>query len=461
MPNPARNPDTVAAAVQQLERRQAPQALEAEAAVLGGVLQHPKALHSIVDLIQAEDFYSPAHQKIFRAFVELYNSSKPVDPVTVHDFLASRGELEAVGGPAYLAELTASVVTSANAAHHARIVRDKSTLRRLIDASGKIITDCYQATDVEQLLDGAEKEIFEISDAKSRSTFVPARRAIQDVFAGLEERARNRSVTTGAPTTYAKFDELTAGMQPSDLIIVAGRPSMGKTAFALNVALRSAVHHGTRAAVFSLEMSTEQLIQRMLCTFGKVDLASMRRGFLNDEDWTRLYDAAQYLQAAPVFIDDTPALSTLELRARCRRLKSEQDIGLVVVDYLQLMRASRNIDSREQEISDISRTLKAIAKELNVPVVALSQLNRKVEERTDKRPMLSDLRESGAIEQDADVICFVYRDEVYNKKEDNPKRGVAEIIVGKQRNGPVGVCELAFLKSYTAFEELSSQGGER
>jgi replicative DNA helicase len=447
--------DHLSQASADLLRKLPPQNLEAEQAVLGGVFQHPKALHSIVDVIQAEDFYSPAHQMIFNAFIELYNSSKPVDPVTVHDFLASREELEAVGGPVYLAELGGSVVTSANALHHAGIVRDKSTLRRLIDASGKIITDCYQATNVEELLDGAEKEIFEISDAKSRSTFRTSADAVKAVFQDLEQRVANRSVVTGVPTTYEKFDEITAGMQPSDLIIVAGRPSMGKTAFALNMSLRSAIHHETRTAVFSLEMSTEQLIQRMLCSFGKVNLANLRRGFLDDEDWTRLYDAAQYLSGAPVFIDDTPALSTLELRARCRRLKSEQDIQLVIVDYLQLMRASQSIDSREQEISDISRTLKAIAKELNVPVIALSQLNRKVEERTNKRPMLSDLRESGAIEQDADVIIFIYRDEVYNKKEDNPKRGIAEIIVGKQRNGPVGEFELAFLNTYTSFENLA------
>lgn len=447
--------DRLSRASADLLRKLPPQHLEAEQAVLGGIFQHPKSFHSIVDLIGPEDFYSPAHQKIFNAFIELYNSSVPIDPVTVHDHLASSGDLAAVGGPAYLVELGGSVVTSANAIFHAGIVRDKSTLRQLIDTAGKIITDCYETSDVDELLDSAEKNIFEISDAKSRSTFCSSADAVKRVFEDLAKRAENRSVVTGVPTTYDRFDEYTAGLQPSDLIIIAARPSMGKTAFALNIALRSAVRYSARTVVFSLEMSTEQLIQRMLCTLGKVNLADMRRGFLDDEDWTKLYDAAQYLSNAPIFIDDTPALSTLELRARCRRLKADQDIQLVIVDYLQLMRASRQIDSREQEISDISRTLKAIAKELNVPVVALSQLNRKVEERTNKRPMLSDLRESGAIEQDADVICFIYRDEVYNKKEDNPKRGMAEIIIGKQRNGPVGSFELAFLNSFTAFENLA------
>ncbi len=466
MPNAARRPsgpppghpadvDAASRASADLLRKLPPQNLEAEQAVLGGVFQHPKSFHTIVDLIGAEDFYSPAHRKIFQAFLDLYNSSTPIDPVTVHDRLASAGDLAAVGGPAYLVELGGSVVTSANAVFHAGIVRDKSTLRRLIDTAGKIITDCYDSTNVDELLDSAEKDIFEISDTKSKSTMTTAAQAVKTAFEAIAARAAQHSACTGVPTTYARLDELTAGLQPSDLIIIAARPSMGKTALALNIALRSAVHHGTRTAVFSLEMSTEQLIQRMLCTFGKVDLANMRRGFLDDEDWTKLYDAAQYLSGAAIFIDDTPSLSTLELRARCRRLKAEHGIQLVIVDYLQLMRASRNIDSREQEISDISRTLKAIAKELNIPVVALSQLNRKVEERSDKRPMLSDLRESGAIEQDADVICFIYRDEVYNKKDDNPKRGVAEIIIGKQRNGPTGVCSLAYLKEFTAFEELN------
>ncbi|WP_027174768.1 replicative DNA helicase [Desulfovibrio aminophilus] len=439
-----------------LLRKVPPQNLEAEQAVLGGVFLKNSLFNSLVDLVGPDDFYSPAHAAIFQCFIDLYNLNRPIDLVTVTDALKQSGELDQVGGPVYLAELADSPVSAANALFHARIVRDKSILRRLIDVSSEIISECYEARDVDALLDASEKQIFEIAEAKAQSPYMASKDLVHKVFDQLEQRYENKSAVTGIPTTYVRFDEMTSGLQNSDLIIVAGRPSMGKTAFALNLALRAAVKSEVPTAVFSLEMSMEQLMTRLLACQGMVELSRLRSGFIEDADWAKLQDAADTLGKAPIFIDDTPALSTLELRARCRRLKAEHKLGLVVIDYLQLMRSSRDIDSREQEISDISRNLKALAKELNIPVIALSQLNRKVEERTNKRPMLSDLRESGAIEQDADVIVFLYRDEFYNKKDDNPKAGVAEIIIGKQRNGPVGEVELAFLKKYTAFENLSA-----
>ena len=436
-------------------RKVPPHNLEAEQAVIGGVFQSQSVFHNLVDILGPDDFYSPAHRAIYQAFIDLYNKSTPIDLITISDHLTQGGEIETIGGPVYLAELADSVVSSANALYHAKIVRDKAVQRSLIDIASGIITESFEAQDVDALLDGAEQRIFQIADKKSTVTFRSSRDLVKGVFEELEKRAGQTNLVTGVPTRFHKFDEMTSGLQPSDLIIVAGRPSMGKTAFALNMAMRAAVDPGVTTAVFSLEMSMEQLMMRMLCCQGRVDLSKLRSGFLDDNDWANLYQAAEQLSNAPIFIDDTPALSTLELRARCRRLKAEHNLGLVMVDYLQLMRSSRNIDSREQEISDISRSLKGLAKELHIPVIALSQLNRKVEERTNKRPMLSDLRESGAIEQDADVIIFIYRDEFYNPSEDNPKKGTAEIIIGKQRNGPVGEVELAYVKQYTLFENLN------
>jgi replicative DNA helicase len=433
-----------------------PQNLEAEQAVLGGIFLNNTIFHTVVDLLRDEDFYSPVHKTIFQSFSDLYRQNVPIDLVTVSEHLKRSGRLDEVGGAVYLATLAEAVASASNALHHAQIVREKSVRRGLIQAASQIITESFgQSKDIDALLDESEQAIFAISEAKSKPVFRSSKELVTKVFEHLEKRVERRELVTGVPTGYTKFDEITAGLQPTDLIIVAGRPSMGKTAFALNMAMRSAIQHQVTTAIFSLEMSQEQLMMRMLCAWGKVDLTHIRSGFLNDEDWNRLYQAADALSRAPIYIDDTPALGTMELRARCRRMKSERNLGLVVVDYLQLMRASRFIDSREQEISDISRTLKAIAKEMHVPVVALSQLNRKVEERTNKRPQLADLRESGAIEQDADLIVFLYRDDVYNKRDDNPKRGVAEIIIGKQRNGPTGMVELTYLDRFTAFENLS------
>lgn len=439
-----------------LLRKVPPHSLEAEQAVLGGIFLKSSVFHSLVDVLAEEDFYYPSHQFIYRAFLELYAKSTPIDLVTVAEFLKNNGELEQVGGASYLGELAQSVISASNASYHAKIVRDKAVQRELIEAGTSIIASCFEGgKEVEAILEESEQAVFKIAERTSGSVFAHSKQLVENVFKDLTARVENKDLVTGVSSGYMKLNEMTGGFQPSDLVIIAARPSMGKTAFALNIAMRAAIMEDTPTAIYSLEMSKEQLMQRMLCAWGKVDLGSLRRGFINDDDWSRLYDAADHLSRAPIFIDDTPSLSTVEIRGRSRRLKMEHDLGLVMVDYLQLMRAGRRIDSREQEISEISRSLKALAKEINVPVLALSQLNRKVEERSDKKPVLSDLRESGAIEQDADVIIFIYRDEVYNKKDDNPKKGTADIIIGKQRNGPTGEVHLAFLGSCTAFEELT------
>ena len=442
-----------------LLRRVPPHSVESEQAVLGGVLMRPQLMHSIVDQLAAEDFYLPAHVTIYNAFLELYRKSAPIDLLSTAEMLKSRSALEEAGGAVYLGDLAQAVVSGANAEYYATIVRDKALQRGLIEACSGIITNCYDASlEVGALLDESEQAVFAISQRTSGRDFTPTRELLDKVFDNLSRLADAKDVITGVTTGYTRLDKLTAGLQASDLVIVAARPSMGKTAFAMCMALHAAVRQNVPVAVFSLEMSKEQLMQRMLAVWGKVDLSKLRRpSMLTDEDWQRLYTAADVVARAPIFIDDTPALTTLELRARARRLKADKGLGMVVVDYLQLMRTSRRTDSRELEISDISRSLKGLAKEMQVPVVALSQLNRKVEERSDKRPMLSDLRESGAIEQDADVIMFVYRDDVYKfvKPAERPPQGVAEIIIGKQRNGPVGVAELMYLSPYTSFEDMA------
>lgn len=446
--------ETLGKVSQDILRKTPPQNLEAEQAVLGGVFLNSAVFSQLTDLVDEDDFYSPAHQKIFASFKELFRKSIPIDLLTVADELHKGGHLDVIGGQPYLAELAGGVISAANAVYHAEIVKEKSVQRRLIRVATDIIGNCFEpGTEVSELLDQSQQSIFQIAQSRGTQPYRASADLVGEVFDKLQERANRGELITGVRTYYTPFDEMTSGLQPTDLIIVAGRPSMGKTAFALNIAMNAAVRDDLPTAIFSLEMGMDQLMMRMLCIHGLVDLKNVRSGFLGDDDWAKLVDAADALSRAPIYIDDTPALSAMELRSRCRRLKMDKGLGLVVVDYLQLMRASRRTDSREQEISDISRNLKALAKELHVPVVALSQLNRKVEERTNKRPMLSDLRESGAIEQDADVICFIYRDEVYN--EDSPKKGIAEIIIGKQRNGPVGAVDLAFIGRSTAFRDLS------
>lgn len=432
-----------------------PHSAEAEQAVLGGVLRRGDAMHNIVDIIAEDDFYLPAHQIIFSAFLDLYNTKMPIDALTVAEHLIGRGQLEDAGGSIYLAELLEAVISAANAEHYAAIVRARSIQRSLINTCSDIIGKSYGAADVEELLDESEQNILSLSERSGEKTFTDANVLVNKLLDDFAERMNQPDLITGVTTGYHHLDELTAGLQSSDLIILAARPSVGKTAFALNMALRAALHQNVPVAIFSLEMSKEQLMTRLISIHAKVELARLRRGQLNDEDWAALHTRLDTLRYAPIYIDDSSALSTLELRARVRRLHSQKDIKFVVIDYLQLMRSSRWQESREQEISDISRNLKALAKELNIPVLALAQLNRKVEERGDKRPVLSDLRESGAIEQDADVIMFLYRDAVYNKRDDNPRKNVAEVIIGKQRNGPTGVAELAYVSEYTAFEELA------
>ncbi len=447
-------------------RRVPPQSLEAEESVLGGILLDNAALDRVVELVHVDDFYRGAHKKLFRAMLDLCERSEPVDLITLSEALRARGELADVGGASYLAALVERVPTAANIVYYARIVRERSTLRTLITASTEIATRGYEAAgDVAELLDRAEQLIFGITERQVRLSFSK----IADVLVGslktIERAYESKQAVTGVPTGFTDLDTLTAGLQPSDLIIVAGRPSMGKTSFVLGMAENAALRADIGVALFSLEMSKEQLAMRMLCSEARVDLARVRTGHLSEREFPKLAMAAGRLADAPIYIDDTPALSVLELRAKARRLKRDPvaKLGLVVVDYIQLMRSSEGKDNREQEISEISRSLKALAKELNVPVVALSQLNRQVESRNPPIPRLADLRESGAIEQDADVICFLYREEYYNDGTD--KRGVAEVIVAKQRNGPIGNIELTFLKEFTRFEnrevspEEATQGG--
>jgi replicative DNA helicase len=439
-----------------LAQRLPPQSLEAEVSVLGGVLLDNEALNRVLEVMKEGDFYRESHRKIFSAILHLYEQSEPVDLITLAEALKNRDALEEVGGIEYLNSLVNSVPTAANIAYYAKIVKEKSILRKLINRSTEIINQVYTVSgEVDDFLDQAERSIFEIGEDRVRPSFYPLKDIIKSSFKTIERLYEKRQLITGVPTGFTRLDELTSGLQPSDLIIVAGRPSMGKTALALNISQHAAIESGIPSAIFSLEMAKEQLALRMLCSEAKVDAHRLRSGFLSESDWPRLTRAAGSLSEAALFIDDSPGISALEMRAKSRRLKAEHNIGLIVVDYLQLMRGRADSDTREQEISDISRSLKSLAKELNLPVIALSQLNRRVEERGDKRPQLADLRESGAIEQDADLIIFLYRDEVYNKSEDNPNKGKAEIIIGKQRNGPTDKFELAFLDKYTCFENLT------
>ena len=433
-----------------------PQNLDAEQSVLGGILLDNLALNTVLESLDQSDFYSDAHRKIFAAIIELSNRNEPCDLITLSNIIKDQKRMEQVGGTAYLASLVDNVASSANIAYYAKIIKEKSILRRLIGSATEILNKSYDASvDVDRILDEAEHAIFEISENKIRPSFYPIRDIIKDSFKTIERLYAKKELITGVATGFDKLDDLTSGLQNSDLIIIAGRPSMGKTAFALNIAQYAALEMGVPVAIFSLEMAREQLATRMLASEARVDSQRLRKGFLGETDWPKLTTAAGRLSDAPIYIDDTPAITVIEMKAKSRRLKAEAGLGLIVLDYLQLMRGSVYKDSREQEISEISRSLKALAKELSLPVIALSQLNRKVEDRTNRRPQMADLRESGAIEQDADVIAFIYRDEVYNRSEDNPEKGIAEIIIGKQRNGPTGIVKLAFQEKYTRFENLA------
>lgn len=432
-----------------------PQSIEAEESLLSAILLDNDTLIDIVDILVPEDFYKPAHQKIYAAISELFARNEPADLVTLTNALRNDKKLDDIGGAVYLARLMDEAPLAVNPGHYARIIHDKASLRRLIHKSSEIARRCYENQgDVEEVINFAETSIFEISEDKVKPAFYPLSRIIETNIDELEERQGNKSLLTGVTTGYTELNEMTAGLQGSDLILLAARPSMGKTAFALNIARNAAVDGNVPVAVFSLEMSKEQLSMRLLCAEARVDSSRLRSGFFS-QDWNKLTEAASVLSQAPIYIDDSPSLSSMDVRAKSRRLKMDKGLGLVIIDYVQLMKSRIRSERRDLEISEISRSLKGLAKELNVPVVALSQLNRKLEERADKRPMLSDLRESGALEQDADVVAFIYRDEVYNKEENNPNINTAEIIIAKQRNGPVGTARLAFLKTFTRFENLA------
>ncbi|MFP4476251.1 MAG: replicative DNA helicase [Desulfatibacillaceae bacterium] len=431
-----------------------PQNSEAEQSLLTAVLVDPKTITNVADVVDPDDFYVPAHRMIFAAMRKLFDRNEPTDLVAVTNELKNQKQLEDVGGMDYMLRLMDSVAMAVNPPYYAKIIKEKATLRRLIDASRKIIRECHESReDVREVVDYAENEIFAVAENRGSEAFTPLEGLITESFRALEQRARNKALVTGVPTGFKRLDTLTSGLQPADLVILAARPSMGKTALALNMA-RNAAEQGVPVAVFSLEMSKQQLAMRMLCSEARVDSQRVRGGFLGKDDNTRLSDAGNRLFSLPIYIDDAPDLSALDVRAKVRRLSREFGAGLVIIDYLQLMKGRADVERRDLEISEISRSLKGLAKEANVPVVALSQLNRNLEQRQDKHPQLADLRESGALEQDADVIIFIYRDEVYNKDENNPKKGTAEVTIAKQRNGPTGIVTLAFLGEYTRFEDL-------
>jgi replicative DNA helicase len=453
------------ASIEENLRKIPPQNLEAEEFVLGGILLDNDAVNRAVEVgLRADDFYKEAHRKIFGAMLELGEHGSAVDAVTLAEALRKQGQLQGVGGASFIAELTDRVPSAANVAHHAKIVKEKAILRGMISVSTEIATQAYEGrTDVEQFLDQAEGKIFQIAEQKFKPSFYKVKDLLVQSLKHVERLYERKELITGVPTGFHDLDRLTAGLQRSDLVIVAGRPGMGKTALALNIATYAALQANIAVAIFSLEMSKEQLVLRMLCSEALINYASVRSGHLREQEFTKLTKAAGRLWEAQVFIDDTAGLSVLELRAKARRLMRETNgaLGLIVVDYLQLMRGSGRTDSREQEISEISRSLKGLAKEMSVPIVALSQLNRQVEGRADRRPLMADLRESGAIEQDADVIMFVYREAVYNRELANtPEENDAEIIVAKQRNGPTDTVRVVFRKEFMRFEDHALPGDE-
>lgn len=427
-----------------------PNSIEAEQSVLGAMLLDKEAISTVTELISGDDFYREAHKEIFEAIVEIYDKGEPVDLITLTEKLKARDTLDAVGGITYLTNLMDAVPTTHNARYYAKIIEEKSLLRKLIKSSSEIISKSYQASeDVSEIIDEAEKSIFNISLNRSTQGFTHIKNILSVNFDKIEEMYLNKGKITGVPTGFTDLDNKLSGLQKSDLILVAARPSMGKSSFMMNIVQHAAVREKITTAIFSLEMSKEQLTQRLLCAEALIDAHRLRTGDISEEEWVKLARAMGPLSEAPIFIDDTPAITITEMRAKCRRLKLEHNLGLVVIDYLQLMQGKGNAESRQQEISEISRSLKALAREINVPVVSLSQLSRAPEMRADHRPVLSDLRESGAIEQDADVVMFLYRDEYYHP--DTDKKNIGEVIIAKQRNGPTGTVELVWLGQYTKF----------
>ncbi len=439
-----------------LTSRIPPHSLEAERAVLGAILLERESLPRAVELLRSTDFYKEGHRKIFTAMVGLFERSEPVDLLTISEELRRHGTMEEVGGAATLAGLVEEAATAAHLLSYGTIVREKALLRELIRVATEIIAQSYEAREeVDRLLDEAERLIFQISERRLEGSAIPVRAVLKDTFEHIEKLYDRKEHVTGLATPFPKLNSYTSGLQPSDFVIIAGRPSMGKTAFALNIARHAAVQDRKRVLFLSLEMSKEQLVQRLLCADAKVDSHKVRTGYLDPRDWTRLTNAAGRLAEAPIYIDDSPTLTVLEARAKARRMKVEHGLDLVMIDYLQLMRG-RAQENRQQEISEISRSLKALAKEIAVPVVALSQLSRAVEAREKKKPQLSDLRESGALEQDADLILFLYRPERYGFQSEEGDR-VAEVIIGKQRNGPTGEVPVTFIPEYASFEPLADR----
>jgi replicative DNA helicase len=430
-----------------------PQSIDAEQSVLGGMMLEREAISRVVELLHGDAFYLGSHKRIYETIVDLYDRNEPVDLLMLTNELKKKEELESVGGVKYMAELLEGVVSSANISHYAKIVRDAATLREMIGASNKIIETAYhESGEVDELLDEAEQLIFNVKEKRIQRGFLPVSAILTPSFEEIEKLSEKKEYVTGVPSGFMELDNLTTGFQKSDLIIIAGRPAMGKTAFCLNIAEEVAVTYGRGVGIFSLEMSKEQVVTRLLCSQARVGARKVRTGYLDKSDWPKLTTAAGVLNDAPIYIDDTASIPILELRAKARRLKSRHDIKLLMIDYMQLVTGPRS-ENREREISAISKYLKSLAKELRIPVIAVSQLSRATEARENKRPALSDLRESGAIEQDADIVLFVYRAEYYRKTDEN--QGKAEIIIGKQRNGPVGSVTLAFIKKYPRFENLA------
>ncbi len=434
-----------------------PHDVEAEQAVLGSMLTDKDAVISAIEVLKEDDFYRTDNKSIYEAIINLYNRAEPIDIITVKAELESLGKFEQVGGLEYLASLPDKVPTTANAMKYIKIVEEKSTLRNLIKTANEIIELGYDPTeDVSDIMEGAEKKIFNIMQNNDKKSYSPIKDILVDSFTQLEELYNRKQHITGVPSGFTELDYKTAGFHGSDLVLIAARPAMGKSAFALNIATNAAVRANVPVAIFSLEMSKEQMVNRILCSEAMVDSNKVRTGKLEEDDWTKLAGSIGPLSDAEIYIDDTPGISVMEIRAKCRKLKLEKNIGMVVIDYLQLVQGSNKRNgSREQEISEISRSLKILAKELNVPVIALSQLSRAVEQRPDHRPMLSDLRESGAIEQDADIVMFLYRDDYYNK--DSEKKDIAEVIIAKHRGGSLGTIELLWLGSYTKFVNLEKR----
>ncbi len=431
-----------------------PQNQDAERAILGAVMLDRDALGIALETIEPEDFYRPEHRTIFLVMSDLYENDRAIDGITVAEELEKRNALRKVGGNDYLADILAGTATAANVTHHARIVRDKSILRRLITASGEIAGDAFEASEeTDNILDTAQTKIYNIAENRQTQAFFSVKDVVPETFRRIDEASRNKSDVTGLATGFTELDQRTAGLQNSDLIILAARPSMGKTALALNIAYHAAVEEQVPIAFFSLEMAKEQLCMRLICASGGFNNHDLRRGRIKPEDWPKLTEACSRLSEAPIFIDDSSGISVLEMKAKARRLKQQHNIGLIIVDYMQLMTGPARAENRQQEISVISRNLKGMAKDLDVPVMALSQLSRAVENRSDHKPLLSDLRESGSIEQDADAVLFLYREEYY-KPDDDSVRNRASVIIGKQRNGPIGMFDLHFHKAFTRFGNL-------